>query len=160
MRLLTYRSEGVDRAGVRTDDGVLDAAGLLGEERIGVRELLGSGRLGELGGRAAAAEVPGLPESELELAPPIPDPEKIVCIGLNYHDHAKEAGVEPPDVPTMFAKFPNALAGSGAEVELPGSSGMVDYEAEVAFVVGRTSKGLDPDQALEAIGGFMLLNDL
>ena len=159
MRILTYRKGGADRAGVQTDAGILDAAGALGEEAISVRELLASGRLAELG--AAAEEGHDtLPAEEAELRPPVPDPSKIVCIGLNYRSHAEEAGVEPPEVPTIFAKFPNALTASGTEVSLPASSDKVDYEAEVAFVVGRRCRDLTPDQAVDAIAGFMLLNDL
>jgi 2-keto-4-pentenoate hydratase/2-oxohepta-3-ene-1,7-dioic acid hydratase in catechol pathway len=159
MRILTYRKGGADRAGVQTDAGILDAAGALGEEAISVRELLASGRLAELG--AAAEEGHDtLPAEEAELRPPVPDPSKIVCIGLNYRSHAEEAGVEPPEVPTIFAKFPNALTASGAEVSLPASSDKVDYEAEVAFVVGRRCRDLTADQAVDAIAGFMLLNDL
>ena len=159
MRILTYRKGGADRAGVQTDAGILDAAGALGEEAISVRELLASGRLAELG--AAAEEGHDtLPAEEAELRPPVPDPSKIVCIGLNYRSHAEEAGVEPPEVPTIFAKFPNALTASGTEVSLPASSDKVDYEAEVAFVVGRRCRDLTADQAVDAIAGFMLLNDL
>ena len=77
------------------------------------------------------------PLEEVQLAPPVPDPDKIVCIGLNYRSHAAEAGIDPPAAPTFFAKFRNALAPTGAEVTLPAASDKVDYEAEVAFVIGR-----------------------
>ncbi len=90
----------------------------------------------------------------------MPDPDKIVCIGLNYRSHAEEAGVEPPEVPTFFAKFPNALAATGAEVKLPAASDKVDYEAEVAFVVGRRCKRRLGRRGAGAIAGYMLLNDL
>ncbi len=96
----------------------------------------------------------------VELLPPLPDPDKIVCIGLNYRSHAAEAGIDPPDHPTFFAKFRNALAPPGATVSLPAASEKVDYEAEVAFVVGRRCRDVPPDEALDAIAGYMLLNDL
>jgi 2-keto-4-pentenoate hydratase/2-oxohepta-3-ene-1,7-dioic acid hydratase in catechol pathway len=94
------------------------------------------------------------------LRPPLPDPDKIVCIGLNYRSHAAEAGIDPPEHPTFFAKFRNALASPGSTVELPAASEKVDYEAEVAFVVGRRCKEVDEERALDAIAGYMLLNDL
>ena len=159
MRILTYRQGGADRAGVRVGDGILDAGGLLGEDPTSVRELLEGDRLGALGEaaeRGGAAPVP----AEVEARPPVPDPGKIVCIGLNYRTHAEEAGVEPPRVPTFFAKFPNALAAAGAEVPLPAASDKVDYEAEVAFVVGRRCREVSTEAAEEAIAGYMLLNDL
>jgi 2-keto-4-pentenoate hydratase/2-oxohepta-3-ene-1,7-dioic acid hydratase in catechol pathway len=158
MRLVTYRSGDELRAGVQTSGGILDAAGLIGIDAIGVRELIAGDRLGELGEAVAAAAVEPIPDPEL--MPPIPDPDKIVCIGLNYRSHAAEAGIEPPEHPTFFAKFRNALAPPGATVRLPAASEKVDYEAEVAFVVGRSCKDVEPDEALGAIAGYMLLNDL
>src|SRR6266498_609892 len=117
MRLVTYRADGEERAGVQIDGGVCDAAALIGADRIGVRELIAEGRLGDLrkgldNSDAEAVEGP-------ELLPPLPDPDKIVCIGLNYRSHAAEAGIDPPDHPTFFAKFRNALAAPGATVSLP-----------------------------------------
>jgi acylpyruvate hydrolase len=90
----------------------------------------------------------------------VPNPEKIICIGLNYRSHAAEAGIDPPETPTFFAKFRNALAAPGASVKLPAASKKVDYEAEVAFVVGRRCKEIEPADALDAVAGYMLLNDL
>lgn len=159
MRIVSYRSSDGDWAGVETDNGVIDAGELLGADGLTVRELLAAGRLPELA-EAAASGGSTAPIADPELLPPVPDPEKIVCIGLNYGAHAAEAGIDPPGVPTFFAKFRNALAAPGARVQLPAASTKVDYEAEVAFVVGRRCKEIDPGEALEAVAGFMLLNDL
>ncbi len=158
MRLVTYRSDNEGRAGVLTDDGVIDAAGILGIDRVGIRELIAEGRTAELGKRLDGAGVKPIPGAEL--LPPLPDPDKIVCIGLNYRSHAAEAGIDPPDHPTFFAKFRNALAAPGATVPLPASSEKVDYEAEIAFVVGRRCKEVDSEEALDAVAGYMLLDDL
>jgi 2-keto-4-pentenoate hydratase/2-oxohepta-3-ene-1,7-dioic acid hydratase in catechol pathway len=157
MRLVTYRSGDGARAGVQTSGGVLDAAQLLGTEAIDVKELIVGERIEELAERATGEADP---VTDPELLPPIPDPDKIVCIGLNYRSHAAEAGIDPPEHPTFFAKFRNALAPPGATVALPAASKKVDYEAEVAFVIGRRSKDIESDQALDAIAGYMLLNDL
>jgi 2-keto-4-pentenoate hydratase/2-oxohepta-3-ene-1,7-dioic acid hydratase in catechol pathway len=158
MRLVTYRTDGEERAGVQIDAGVLDAAALIGVDQVGVRELIAEGRLDDL--RKGFESADGGAVSGAELLPPLPDPDKIVCIGLNYRSHAAEAGIDPPDHPTFFAKFRNALAPPGATVSLPGASEKVDYEAEVAFVVGRRCKDVGADEALDAIAGYMLLNDL
>jgi 2-keto-4-pentenoate hydratase/2-oxohepta-3-ene-1,7-dioic acid hydratase in catechol pathway len=155
VRVVTYRSGRGERAGIQTDGGIVDAAGALGLDSITVRELLASGRLDELE-RADADPVSGEPE----LLAPVPDPDKIVCIGLNYRSHAAESGLDPPESPTFFAKFRNALAPAGAEVPLPRASEKVDYEAEVALVLGRRCREVDAEAALEAIAGYMLLNDL
>jgi 2-keto-4-pentenoate hydratase/2-oxohepta-3-ene-1,7-dioic acid hydratase in catechol pathway len=159
MRMVSYRSEGGICAGVQMVNGILDAGGLLGEHPMGLRRLLEDGRLGELAGRAEIA-ADAEPASVLRLLPPVPDPDKIICIGLNYRSHAAEAGIDPPEQPTFFAKFSNALVPAGAMVELPAASEKVDYEAEVAFVVGRRCKEVDPDEAVDAVAGYMLLNDL
>jgi 2-keto-4-pentenoate hydratase/2-oxohepta-3-ene-1,7-dioic acid hydratase in catechol pathway len=161
MKLVTYRADGRARAGVQSSGGVLDAAELLGIDAITIRELIASERVAELAELAGQAGDEGLePFTPETLLPPLPDPDKIVCIGLNYRSHAAEAGIDPPEQPTFFAKFRNALAPPDATVELPAASEKVDYEAEVAFVVGRRCKDVEPNQALDSIAGFLLLNDL
>ena len=158
MRLVSYRSERGSRAGIQRGERVVDAwDGLGGSERPSVRELLEKGLLEKA---EAAAAGDGLGLDELELEPPITDPDKIVCIGLNYRSHAEEAGIEPPATPTFFAKFRNALAPAGAEVSLPAASEKVDYEAEVAFVIGRRCRDVAEADALGCVAGYMLLNDL
>jgi 2-keto-4-pentenoate hydratase/2-oxohepta-3-ene-1,7-dioic acid hydratase in catechol pathway len=158
MRLVTYRGDGETRAGVLTADGVLDAAEVLTMDGISVRELIAGGRVDEL--RASLEGTDASPVSGAELLPPLPDPDKIVCIGLNYRSHAVEQGVDPPDQPTFFAKFRNALAPAGATVPLPAASEKVDYEAEVAFVIGRRCNEVALADALDPVAGYMLLNDL
>jgi 2-keto-4-pentenoate hydratase/2-oxohepta-3-ene-1,7-dioic acid hydratase in catechol pathway len=159
MRLVSYRAEEDVRAGVQLADGIRDAGGLLGEGPIGARQLIEGERLGELAERAKAGS-DAEPASVIRLLPPVPDPDKIVCIGLNYRSHAEEQGVEPPADPTFFAKFRNALVPTGTAVALPAASQKVDYEAEVAFVVGRRCREITVEEATEAIAGYMLLNDL
>ena len=160
MRLVTYRGEAGERAGVDTDDGVFDAAALLGDQSASVRGLIAQDRVGELRERLESGIGAIDPIPAPELLPPITDPEKIVCIGLNYRSHAAEAGIDPPADPTFFAKFRNALASPGATVKLPVASEKVDYEAEIAWVVGRRCKEIASGDALDAIAGYTLLNDL
>ena len=150
MRLVTYHSGRGLRAGVLTAEGVVD---------------VGHGGLGALlrgAGVEAARDVraDALPLSEVHLLPPVPDPRKIICLGLNYRSHAEEAGLEPPDTPTFFSKYPNALAAPGADVPLPSYSQKVDYEAEVAFVIARRCRDVPEEEALDVVAGYTLLNDL
>jgi acylpyruvate hydrolase len=159
MRLVTYRTNRGARAGVLRDGRVIDAWDVLepGAAESSVRELLRHDALDRLEEELRGE---GVPVGEVSLAVPIPDPDKIVCIGLNYRSHAAEAGLEPPAAPTFFAKFRNALAASGAEVTLPPASEKVDYEAEVAFVIGRRCRSVAEADALQYVAGYMLLNDL
>ncbi len=156
MRLVSYRSERGPRAGVLRDDAVVDAWDALESEGSSVRELLAQGRVDDL--EAASGE--GIPVADADLLAPVPDPEKIVCIGLNYGAHAAEAGMEPPQSPTIFGKYRNALAAPGSTVNLPAASSKVDFEAEVAFVVGARAKEVDEASALDHVAGYALLNDL
>jgi 2-keto-4-pentenoate hydratase/2-oxohepta-3-ene-1,7-dioic acid hydratase in catechol pathway len=158
MRLVTYESDRGPRAGILRDDLVVDAWDAIRGDGAGLRELLDAGRLGDLAG--AVDDAGGAPLSDGALMPPIPDPEKILCIGLNYRSHAEETKQTIPDVPTVFAKFRNALAAPGATVELPKASEKVDYEAEVCIVIGTRLKEVDAETALEGVAGYMLMNDL
>jgi 2-keto-4-pentenoate hydratase/2-oxohepta-3-ene-1,7-dioic acid hydratase in catechol pathway len=156
VRIVSYRSDRGVRAAFLRDERVLDAGDALGDAAASVRELLEHDLVDEAAGRARGD---GLPLDSVELQPPVPDPEKIICIGLNYRSHAEEAGLDPPSEPTFFAKFRNALVPSGANVALPGSE-KVDYEAEVAFIVGRHCRNVRAEDALDHIAGYTLLNDL
>lgn len=161
MRLVTFDAGDGGRAGVLEGEKVVDAWALLGEpHRGGLRELLAAGRVEELRGRLGDSGSPSHPLAAVELLPPIPDPEKIVCIGLNYRRHAAEVGMEPPSHPVVFGKYRNALAAPGATVKLPANSSKVDFEAEVAFVIGRRAKDVAEADALDHVAGYTLLNDL
>lgn len=149
MRLVTYESDSGPRTGVLRDGGIVDLA---------------AGDVATMLRAGGAAEDPGgEPTVSLEgtrLLPPVLTPEKLIFIGLNYRTHAEEAGLEPPAAPTFFTKYRNALAPAGAEVPLPAYSQKVDYEAEVAFVLGRRCKDVPEEEALDAIAGYTLVNDL
>jgi len=155
---VSYRTGQGPRAGLLRDGCVHDVWGEAGDVRAEDRSLdsvLSAGLLHEL---EPIDGDPGTPIEELDLLPPVTRPEKIVCIGLNYRSHAEEQGAEPPETPTFFAKFRNALVPSGATVELP--TPKVDYEAEVAFVIGKLARDVPEDSALDHIAGYTLLNDL
>jgi 2-keto-4-pentenoate hydratase/2-oxohepta-3-ene-1,7-dioic acid hydratase in catechol pathway len=161
VRLVSFDAGDGARAGVLEGERVVDAWAALGAPHRGsLRELIADGRVEDLRGTLGNTGTPAHPRSALSLLPPIVDPEKIVCIGLNYGRHAAEGGMEVPDSPTIFGKYRNALAAPGATVRLPANSRKVDYEAEVAFVVGRRAKEVGEEEALDHVAGYMLLNDL
>ena len=150
MRFVTYDNGGGPRTGMLRGDEIADVG------PGAVDAMLRDGGLPD----AVARNAESAALAEVRLLPPVASPSKIVCMGLNYREHAAEAGLEPPETPTFFAKFPNALAPPGADVALPEYSQKVDYEAEVAFVIGRRCKDVPEGEALDVIAGYMLLNDL
>ena len=91
---------------------------------------------------------------------PIERPGKIVCVGLNYRDHAEEQGAELPAAPLLFAKFPTALIGPGEPIVIPPIVQQADYEAELGVVIGQTVKGVSKENALEAVSGYICANDV
>jgi 2-keto-4-pentenoate hydratase/2-oxohepta-3-ene-1,7-dioic acid hydratase in catechol pathway len=91
---------------------------------------------------------------------PIERPQKIICVGLNYRDHAEEQGVTPPEKPILFAKWPNTLVGPGDPIVLPQASEKVDYEAELGVVMGARVRNVSVENALEAVGGYICVNDV
>ena len=91
---------------------------------------------------------------------PIDRPGKIVCVGLNYRDHAEEQGTELPSAPLLFAKWPNALIGPGEPIVIPHVSKQVDYEAELAVVIGERVRRVSEENALDSVRGYICLNDV
>ena len=149
MRFVNYATPEGPRAGLMRDGRVAEVRGA---PPGGLQALL---EAGSLGGAQAGDELP-----DVELLPPIHRPGKIICIGLNYRAHAEEGGREAPETPAFFAKFATSLRPAGATVELPHWSSKVDYEAEVAFVIGKRGKDIAATDALDHVAGYSLLNDL
>ena len=94
------------------------------------------------------------------MAVPIPRPGTIVCVGLNYRDHAEEQGAELPTAPLFFAKYPTSLIGPGDPIVIPPSVTRCDYEAELGVVIGETVKGASKENAFEAVAGYVVANDV
>ncbi|MGH9300236.1 MAG: fumarylacetoacetate hydrolase family protein [Acidimicrobiales bacterium] len=126
-----------------------------------VGEMLSAGISGAaIGAGAAGPTALGPRLDEVELAPLVLRPEKIICVGLNYRKHILEMGRELPDYPTFFAKFASALIGPRDPVSLPRLSQKMDWEAELAVVIGRHARHVDEEEALGVIAGYSVLNDV
>ena len=119
----------------------------------------------EAGGTALAdaskalAQSPALDLAATTLLPPLSNPEKIVCIGLNYRDHSAESGFEQPDYPTIFGRFNSSLIADGAPIIRPSVSEQLDYEGELVAVIGRTARDVPEARALEYVVGYSIFND-
>ena len=146
MKLLAYDRGDATRVGHLTDGGIVD---------LGPGDVLTVIRHG-----VPAEDGELVDPATVELLAPIARPGKIVCIGLNYHDHCREQNIEPPAYPMLFAKFANAVNRPGGSVRRPRATEMLDLECELAVVIGQRASGIGPDEALEHVFGYTILNDI
>src|SRR5262245_60921837 len=162
MRLATIQTNNGPRAAVLQGEHYVDLHATDAALPASVRELLERGP-SAMKGAADAAERPNAvkhPVASAKLLAPVPDPNKLICIGLNYKDHAAEGGVPIPREPVLFSKYATALIGHGEKIVLPAVSQKVDYEAELVIVVGRRGRHLKPETAAEYAAGFTIGHDV
>ncbi len=168
MKLLTYQSSKGIRLGVVTARGVLDvaaAAAATGIDSPASPDDLyaqGSAALPGLAALLAAAGDPALyhEESDLTYGPAVPNPGKILCVGLNYQKHAAESGMAAPEEPVLFSKFNNTIAAPNEDIPLQADWETVDYESELGVVMGATVRNVSVEDALDAVFGYCNMNDL
>ncbi len=154
MKLATLRTGGTTRAVGLDGDVLVD----LGAPDLGT--LLAQGDWAE---RAAAARQTGAtsyPAAGADLAPVVPAPSKVICVGLNYRNHIREMGRDLPEHPTLFAKFADCLIGANDDIVRPGETDRFDWEVELAVVVGAPVRRARGEEAERAIAGFTVLNDI
>ena len=158
MRLATYALRGRPSFGAVVGDGIVDLRPRLHRFQS-LSEVLRAQALDQA--KAAATGVrPDVTLSEVELLAPLPAPEKILCIGINYANRGADYNVtNNPKYPSMFYRAPNSLVGSGQNLIRPKISEQLDYEGEIAIVIGRDCKHVAKDRALEVIGGITLANE-
>ena len=168
MKLVNYQSERGTRVGLVRGDSVFDleaSAAVLGFGRPNLRdidEILAHGALDELvsAGRELGSLEDGTPISKVKVLAPVLRPEKILCVALNYVSHGKEGSVAPPSEPYFFTKFRNTLVGPGEDILIPKVSKKVDWEVELAVVVGKTGKYVPRDMAMDYVAGYTVSNDV
>jgi 2-keto-4-pentenoate hydratase/2-oxohepta-3-ene-1,7-dioic acid hydratase in catechol pathway len=165
VRLASLQVSGTEVLAIVAGDAWLAATDLLPGGVRTMAELIAAGPTGveELRRVVDPAVIAdrGRPLDEAVLLAPVPHPGKIVAIGRNYREHATEEGVEPPAAPLIFAKWPTAVVGTGAEIRWdPALTGQVDYEAELAVVIGQRARRIDPADALTHVFGYTCLNDV
>jgi 2-keto-4-pentenoate hydratase/2-oxohepta-3-ene-1,7-dioic acid hydratase in catechol pathway len=149
MRFASFRHKGRNCFGVVVDGALVDLTG----EVSSLRDALSKWGLAGLRTRGAAGG-PRIPLAEIAWMQPIVAPDKILCVGLNYHAHAKEAGMAVPSRPSLFVRFPGSQVGHEAPVWRPRASGQFDYEAELAVVIGRTARHVPEDRAYDYVAGY------
>ena len=152
MKLVTIRTANGTRAGRLEGDQVVEL------DASDVGAIL---RGGDAAMQAAAtADGPRHDYASVDLAPLIPNPPKIICVGQNYMAHIAEMGSQPPDFPTLFAKYTRALVGPRDDIVLPKVSDNVDWEVELAIVIGKEARHVSGDAAMDAVAGWTILNDV
>ena len=163
MKLCTFTRAGEQRLGAVRGERIVDLRAADPALPGSMLELLQGGDDALERARRALESARGEHErarAEIALLPPVPNPAKIACIGLNYRDHAAEVKMALPEHVTVFAKWPNTLIGDGAPIVIPSLSHRVDYEAELAFVVGKRAHAVAEEDAGAYIAGYMCFNDV
>jgi 2-keto-4-pentenoate hydratase/2-oxohepta-3-ene-1,7-dioic acid hydratase in catechol pathway len=150
MKLVTFTHNGSTRAGVLTQSGDITDLG------APMRDLLDAGAIADRARQGGAT----IPAAEAKIGAPVPNPRKVLAIGLNYRDHAEESGQPIPQRPVVFAKMPTCITGSGAPIYMPRVSRAVDWEGELCFVIGRKARYVKAEDAGQYIAGYMIGNDV
>lgn len=162
MRIATIRTPAGPRASIRVGDHYVDLHAT--DKRIpsSVREILegGAATLAMAATVIRRGDCVRHAATDVKLFPPIPDPRKIVCLGLNYRDHAVETGKPIPSEPVLFSKYPTALIGHDETIVLPKVSQQVDYEAELVIIVGKHGRHLASESALDHVAGYTVGHDV
>ena len=165
MKIVSFFAQGDLRPGVETENGVVDvrsaadAAGVPAPRTA--RELIAGGENARAQLDSVLSSAPEtLDPQQLRYGPPVPDPDKVICVGANYRKHSEEAGLPVPEQPIYFAKYRNSLVGHGAQVAIPPVTEKVDYEVELVVVIGRPAYQVGVEEALEHVFGYATGNDL
>jgi 2-keto-4-pentenoate hydratase/2-oxohepta-3-ene-1,7-dioic acid hydratase in catechol pathway len=165
MKFVSFYSAAGLSYGVKTENGVVDVKATAEQAGLpasaSVEEVIAKGKEGLQEVEAILSHTPVvISEEQIQFAPPVQKPGKIICVGANYRAHAKEADFPVPDFPIYFAKFANSLAAHQEEVVLPGFVDQGDYEVELVAVIGEKTYQVSPDEALSKVFGYATGNDL
>lgn len=155
MRLVRFGEKGMERPGLIRQGGIVDLRTIFTQIPDVGPDFFAQGWLA----RVAEVTEPGSIEN-VRLGPPVTAPGKIVCLGKNYAEHAREGGFDTPSAPLLFAKAASALNGPQDDICLPETSGQVDWEVELAVVMGRQGKRIPAARAMDHIAGFTVMNDV
>jgi 2-keto-4-pentenoate hydratase/2-oxohepta-3-ene-1,7-dioic acid hydratase in catechol pathway len=158
MKLASYAVDGRNAFGAVIGNAVVTLNERLGGRYPGLRQALAACALADLK-KAAEAAPPDHKLADVKLLPPIPDPEKILCAGINYRSHAAETGRDLPKQPSMFIRLANTLTGHEGELIRPSVSQSFDFEGELALVIGRAGRHIPVEQALDHVAGYTCFVD-
>ena len=165
LKFVNFQLNNQIRLGVKVENGIMDIAQVSDAYSLGVpktiEQIIAAGKsVTEKLQKYAESTSFLIDEDNIVYAPCVTNPEKIICIGLNYLDHANESKMEIPLSPVVFSKFSNALAGNKQEILLPINAKQFDYEAELVIVIGKTAESVSRENAMSYIFGYTIGNDL
>ena len=160
MKLFTYRSPSGPRVAALRNGACVDLNRADARIPHCIKALLAEGPEGLASAAEAIPKGDPLPWETLQLLPPVPSPQKIICVGLNYADHARESGSQPPAEPVLFNKFPTAVRAHGQPIVLPRLSHEVDYEAELVVVIGAGGRQIPKARAKQHVAAYCCGNDV
>jgi 2-keto-4-pentenoate hydratase/2-oxohepta-3-ene-1,7-dioic acid hydratase in catechol pathway len=158
MKLISFLHQGVPSYGVVQGDDVLDLRPVLGAQAPDLKTLIAKNLFGAAA-QAAKTHQPTLKFSQLSLLPVIPNPGQIFCIGLNYGEHVRETGREVTETPVIFLRLPDSQVAHGQDIVRPLESHRLDYEAEIAIIIGQGGRRIKPEDAWKHIAGYSCYND-
>lgn len=158
MRLIRFGPHGKERPGLMTPTGIIDLGSVFADMPDIGPDFFKNGWIDRIAGTTFPES--GRITTPERLGPPTTAPSKIICLGKNYPEHAKEGGFASPETPILFCKGPNALTGPFDPILLPDSSRQVDWEVELAVVVGRKGKRIAATSAMAHVAGYTILNDV
>ncbi len=160
MKIATYKHNGRDSYGVVIDNGIVDLSARIGDKYPGLLELLRAEALDEAA-KAAEGASPDVSLDDVTLLRPVPFPEKIFCIGVNYGNRNEEYkdGSDAPKYPSMFVRTPDSLVGHGANIVRPPESPQLDYEGEIVIIIGKAGRRIKPKNIRDHIAGLTIMNE-
>ncbi len=160
MNLLSFRMQGRESYGAMLEAGIVDLAPRMGRDCPDLRALLQQGRVAQAAALAAKT-APDFAAEQVEFLPPVPFPEKIICVGINYANRNAEYQDMPeiPEYPSIFMRTPGSLVGHHAPILRPRESKQLDYEGEIALIIGKAGRRIPEDRALQHVAGLACMNE-
>lgn len=158
MKLVSYQHNDKDSYGAVTGGHIVDLHQLFGAQATDLKALIAGGLLPKAAEAASAAKAT-LPLGEVKLLPVIPNPGKIICVGLNYGEHVRETGREITEKPTLFLRVADSQVAHGEDIVMPLESTKLDYEGEIAIIIGQSGRRISEADAWEHVAGYACYND-
>ena len=159
MQLISFEHNGKTSFGLLTENGVIDAGARLSSDFVDLRSVLMAGRLDDLRDLIHSDANVDFEEADINYLPVIPNPSKVLCVGINYLSHIKETGRDLPKYPVLFTRFPDSIVGHNTPLIRPKVSTDFDYEGELAVIIGKRARHVSQSEAMSYVAGYSCFNE-